>query len=166
MIGIVIFVNLIATVFSYEWTPLENYLHKAIHEGLFTGCQVAIATNSMLIYAKPFGTITPKMGIYAAPVTNSTLFDVGFLSQVIATNSALMDLIDIRKLHSNHRIGSYIPAFDEIEKFEIKVEDLLLHNSGVSPTFNKAFPLKPQDLLKEINEQKLAYNAGSKCIYS
>jgi CubicO group peptidase (beta-lactamase class C family) len=59
-----------------------------------------------------------------------------------------MDLIDIRKLHTNHRIGSYIPAFDEIEKFEIKVEDLLLHNSGVSSSLIKPFPLKPQDLLK------------------
>jgi hypothetical protein len=57
---IVIFVNLIALLACYDWTPLENYLHKAIHEGYFTGCAIAIATNSTVIYEKPFGTQASK----------------------------------------------------------------------------------------------------------
>jgi CubicO group peptidase (beta-lactamase class C family) len=114
MIFIAIFLNLLTVLLTYDWTPLENYVYKAIHEGTFTGCSIAIATNASIIYEKPFGTQSSNLGLYSFPVINSTLFDIGFLTQVIATNSALMDLIDIKKLHSNHRIGAYLPAFDEV----------------------------------------------------
>lgn len=130
MLKSLLIILFLSQTLSYNWTNVQNYIYSAINDGKFTGCVLAVADNETLLFHKAYGTISSKYGLYAPPVTIKSKFDINFLTQVIATNSALMDLIDIRKLHPSHRVGAYISAYEEVGKLDVKVEDLLLHNSG------------------------------------
>jgi hypothetical protein len=88
-----------------EWSATENLIYEAINDQKFSGCVLGVATHNSTIYKKAFGTIYHKQGFYAPPVTTSMKFDINYITQVIAINSILMNLIDIRKLHTSHRVG-------------------------------------------------------------
>ena len=61
---------------------------------MFCLCVLGIFNSTAALHKKAYGTITPKWGSYAPPVTIDMKFDINYLTQVIGINSVLMDLID------------------------------------------------------------------------
>ena len=75
---------------SYNWTDTENAIQKAITQGFFSGCVLAVATNNATLLKKAYGTIGPKKGFYSPPVTADMKFDLGFLTTPVGINACLM----------------------------------------------------------------------------
>jgi hypothetical protein len=65
---------------AYDWTNAEHIIEAAINDRIFTGCVLGIATNNATLFKKAYGTIGPKYGIYAPPVTVDMKFDLGYLT--------------------------------------------------------------------------------------
>lgn len=123
---------LLQVVFSaYDWTAVEKIIQHGISDRIFTGCVLGIATHNATIFKKAYGTIGPKYGFYAAPVTVDMKFDLGFLTEPIGINAALMELYDLSKLNTSTRASTLYFDFDNNGKRFITLQNLLEHNSGI-----------------------------------
>ena len=129
--GLLLILGVIAFVkANYDWTNAEHIIEQAINDRIFTGCVLGIATNNATLFKKAYGTLGPKYGIYAAPVTVDMKFDLGYLTEPIGINSALMELYDQSKLNTTTRASTLFFDFDNNGKRYITLQNLLEHNSG------------------------------------
>jgi CubicO group peptidase (beta-lactamase class C family) len=72
-----------------------------------------------------FGVVHPK------EMHAETAFDLGSITKIIATTSALMVLQDKQEFSLEDKVSRYIPQWSRNEKEEITIKDLLLHRSGL-----------------------------------
>jgi len=65
------------------------------------------------------------------PMTADTFFDLGSITKVLSTTAALMRLIDSKEISLNAKVSSFLGEWNDTDKDEITVKDLLLHRSGL-----------------------------------
>ena len=123
-----------AALCAYDWTNAEHIIESAINDRIFTGCVLGIATQNATIFKKAYGTLGPKYGFYSAPVTIDMKFDLGYLTEPIGINAALMELYDQSKLSTTTRASTLFFDFDNNGKRYITLQNLLEHNSGTKST--------------------------------
>lgn len=119
-----------AALSAYDWTNAEHIIEAAINDRIFTGCVLGIATQNATIFKKAYGTLGPKYGFYSPPVTIDMKFDLGYLTEPIGINAALMELYDQNKLNTTTRASTLFFDFDNNGKRYVTVQNLLEHNSG------------------------------------
>ncbi|NIO09148.1 MAG: serine hydrolase, partial [Deltaproteobacteria bacterium] len=129
------------------------------------GAVVLIGNLGKVVYRQAFGhrAIEPEK----LPMTVDTIFDVGSLTKVIATTTALMQLMEKGKLCIEDPVAKYWPEFKAKGKGEITVRELLTHCSGLRPGLN----LKPKwsgydTALKMILAEKPILPPGTRFVYS
>lgn len=146
-------------------TELENLINNGIANKYFPGAQLIIGTQEKIIYEKNFGKYTYDTDAQA--VTESSMFDLASVTKVIATTSAIMKLYDENKLNINDNVSLYIPEFATQEKGDIKIVNLLLHNSGLKAwiPFYKTCATREQ-ALQVLYNTPLDYAVGTKFVYS
>ena len=64
-------------------------------------------------------------------MTAGTIFDVASLTKVIATTTAVMQLVQKGDVRLNDPVAKYFPEFSDSDKSEITVRELLTHHSGL-----------------------------------
>jgi uncharacterized protein YbbC (DUF1343 family)/CubicO group peptidase (beta-lactamase class C family) len=96
-----------------------------------------------VIYRKAFGerSLEPTR----SPMTVDTIFDIASLTKVVATTTAVMQLVDPGKVRLNDPVVKYIPEFGQNGKNDITVRDLLTHYSGLEPDFDLNPPWMGRD---------------------
>lgn len=114
---------------------------EAIDQKIFPGCQVLVAKNGHIIYAKAFGHLSYHDD---EAVTNQTLYDIASITKVAATTLVAMKMIENQQLQLDRKLSDYLPeAKGEIGK--ITLRQLLSHTSGLQPylptTIYKQAPL-------------------------
>ena len=62
-------------------------------------------------------------------------FDLGYLTEPVGINSALMELYDNGKLNTTNRVSVLFFDFDNNGKRYVTIQNVLEHNSG---TFEKS----------------------------
>lgn len=110
---------------AYDWTDAEHIIENAIKERIFTGCVLGIATNNATIFKKAYGTVGPKHGLFAPPITVDMKFDLGLLTEPVGINSALMELYDQGKISLTSRAGLLFVDFNNNGKGFITIQNLL-----------------------------------------
>jgi CubicO group peptidase (beta-lactamase class C family) len=95
-----------------------------------SGCVLGVITQNATLLKKAYGTISPKHGFYAAPITVDMKFDLNSLTEVIGINAALMEMYDQAKYNTTDRVSRYLFDFDNNGKRYITIQNLLEHNSG------------------------------------
>lgn len=65
---------------NYNWNDLDRAVEKAIYEGVFHGCAIAVGNDTTVLLKKAYGTIGPKFGMYSPPITTEMRFDLGALT--------------------------------------------------------------------------------------
>ena len=145
-----IFVFLLSIVIAYDWSDVEHIINSGINEGIFSGAVLGVANNNSTYLKKAYGTTIPKRGFYAPPMLVNYKFDINRLSQVIGTNSALMELYDAGSINITRRISAMLTDFNNNNKTLITVDQMLEHNSGFPADYTAAFPATPALLLKNI----------------
>ena len=118
---------------AYDWTSAEQAIQNAINDRIFTGCVLGIATDNATLFKKAYGTLGPKYGFYSPPVTVDMKFDLGFLTEPIGINAALMEAYDQTKFNTTSRVGLIFGDVNNNGKGFITLQNLLEHNSGSSP---------------------------------
>jgi uncharacterized protein YbbC (DUF1343 family)/CubicO group peptidase (beta-lactamase class C family) len=66
-------------------------------------------------------------------MTLDTVFDLASLTKVIATTTAVMQLVEQGKVRLNDPVAKYLPEFAQNGKDDITVRQLLVHFSGLEP---------------------------------
>ena len=95
-------------------------------------------TDGKVVYRKAFGerSLVPER----RPMTVDTIFDMASLTKVIATTTAVMQLVEQGKIVLSAPVSEYWPEFKENGKEAITVRELMTHYSGLPPDLD----LKPE----------------------
>jgi beta-glucosidase-like glycosyl hydrolase/CubicO group peptidase (beta-lactamase class C family) len=156
------------TVAGFDFEKLkrvDEVVKQAVRDSAFPSAVVLAAHNGIVGYHKAFGTY--EYGPYARQVDVNTIYDLASVTKVIATTSAIMRLVDERKLSLDDPVVKYIPQFGQKGKEQITVYNLMVHNSGL-PAWRRfyEFCTTPQCVLDSIYATPLQYHPGDSTIYS
>jgi uncharacterized protein YbbC (DUF1343 family)/CubicO group peptidase (beta-lactamase class C family) len=144
---------------------LATVIEEAIRAGKCPGAVVLVGQDGKVVYRRAFGNraVVPA----AEPMTAETIFDLASLTKVIATTTAVMQLVEQGKIRLDEPAAEYWPEFKAHSKDTITVWELLTHYSGLRPDLN----LKPEwsgyeTALKMIIEETPVAPPGTRFIYS
>src|SRR5207302_7086995 len=102
------------------------------------GAVLAVGHDGKVIYRKAYGerSLEPRR----EAMTVDTIFDMASLTKVIATTTAVMQLMELGKVRLNDPVAKYIPEFAQNGKEDITIRQLLTHYSGLAPDLDLATP--------------------------
>ena len=123
---------------------LDSILQTSIQNHEIPGAVLLVSHDGHVIYRKAFGdrSLEPTR----APMTVDTIFDIASLTKVVATTTAVMQLVDGGKVRLNDPVVKYIPEFGQNGKSDITVRDLLTHYSGLPPDLDLSHPWAGRDV--------------------
>ncbi len=100
-----------------------------IRAGKIPGAVVLVGNGDRILYRKAFGyrAQQPKK----LPMTTDTIFDLASLTKVIATTTAIMQLVEQHRLQLDDTIAQYWPEFAANGKAQITVRQALTHYTGL-----------------------------------
>ncbi|MFM9955268.1 MAG: serine hydrolase, partial [Opitutaceae bacterium] len=83
------------------------------------------------VYRKAYG--QRALAPTAEPISEDTIYDAASLTKVVATTTAVMQLVERGKLELDAPVVRYLPAFAQHDKSAVTVRQLLMHHSGLRP---------------------------------
>jgi CubicO group peptidase (beta-lactamase class C family) len=151
-------------------TPLYDSiratLERAVADTAFPGAMVIVGSHDRIL-AK-YGAGTLDRGPEKSPVpTESTLWDMASLTKVIATTSAMMQLVEQHRVELDAPVQRYLPAWTGPNKENVTVRHLLTHSSGL-PAWRPLYKetSSPDDAMKLAYATPLDTLPGIRMIYS
>ncbi|HEY4053425.1 MAG TPA: exo-beta-N-acetylmuramidase NamZ domain-containing protein [Terriglobales bacterium] len=123
---------------------LDSIIQTSIQNHEIPGAVLLVGHDGQVIYRKAYGnrSLDPKV----EPMTVDTIFDLASLTKVIATNTAVMQLVEQGRIKLNDPVVKYIPEFGQNGKSDIRVRDLLTHYSGLPPDLDLTQPWSGRDV--------------------
>jgi uncharacterized protein YbbC (DUF1343 family)/CubicO group peptidase (beta-lactamase class C family) len=109
--------------------PIAEAVLEAIRAGHLPGAVVVVGNKGKVVYRQAFGdrSLVPRK----LPMTLDTVFDLASLTKVVATTTALMQLVERGRLRIEDPVSKYWPEFKGNGKERITVRHLLTHYSGL-----------------------------------
>ena len=110
---------------------VDAVIGQAIHDGNIPGAVLVVGHNGHVIYRKAYGNraLEPRR----EPMALDTIFDLASLTKVIATTTAVMQLVEQGKVRLNDPVAKYLPEFAQNGKDDVTIRQLLTHYSGLAP---------------------------------
>ncbi len=144
---------------------IEEIIIKSIHYGKIPGVVLFIGNQEKILYRGAFGNraLIPKK----LPMTIDTIFDLASLTKVVATTTAVMQLVEKGRLSLEDPVYRYWPEFKNNGKEAITIRHLLTHRSGLRAGLES--PQKcmgVETVLNLILSEKPIVPPGTKFIYS
>jgi CubicO group peptidase (beta-lactamase class C family) len=140
-------------------------LKEGVSKGFFPGAAVAIGTSADVYRVEHFGNscLIPEV----KPLERDTLFDLASLTKVVATNTLFMVFLDKGMVSVFDRVSNYVEGFENEDKEEITLFNLLTHTAGFVPFDALHKKCKDyEDVIKFISTSELRYKPGIKVVYS
>ncbi|WP_280747957.1 glycoside hydrolase family 3 N-terminal domain-containing protein [Parabacteroides sp. PF5-9] len=119
---------------------IDKIVAEGLEEKAYPGCQVLIAKEGQIIYHKSFGYFDFNK---SQRVTEKSVYDLASASKAAGTLLAVINAFDEKKFTLESKISDYIPSLKGSNKENLKIKELLYHQSGLIPTIN--FYLKAID---------------------
>ena len=144
---------------------VDSIVQEAIHAGQIPGAVVLVWHNGQVLYRKAFGyrALEPRREL----MTVDTVFDLASLTKVVATTTAVMQLVEKGEVRLNDPVAKYIPEFAQNGKEDITVRGLLTHYSGLQPDLDLTHPWQGRDTaLSMAFAEKPVNPPGSRFVYS
>jgi beta-glucosidase-like glycosyl hydrolase/CubicO group peptidase (beta-lactamase class C family) len=108
---------------------IDSLVMNGIKQGAFPGCQVIAAHRGEVFYHKAYGNHTYNK---ASPkVKISDVYDVASVTKVAATLPIVMRMVDEKTVDINNTLSNYISMHSQSNKGNLKIKDILLHQSGL-----------------------------------
>ena len=140
-------------------------VETAIQAGKIPGAVVLIGHEGQVVYRKAFGqsSLVPER----RAMTADTIFDLASMTKVVATTTAIMQLVEQGKIVLSAPASDYWPEFKQNGKELVTIRELMTHYSGLPPDLE----LKPawtgyDTAMKMIVAAKLNVPPGTRFIYS
>src|ERR1700688_3731202 len=122
---------------------VDAIIEQAVAEGNIPGAVLVVGHDGAVVYRKAYGSraLEPRR----EPMTLDTVFDLASLTKVIATTTAMMQLVEQGKVRLNDPVAKYLPEFAQHGKEDITVRQLLTHYSGLAPDLDLKEPWQGKD---------------------
>jgi CubicO group peptidase (beta-lactamase class C family) len=139
-----------------------SVLRDSVYDRIFPGAVAALITSTDDTYI-PFGfeTYDPS----APPITAESIFDVASLTKIMATATAVMQLVERKQLALDDHACDFLPSLRRAPKDRITIFQLLAHTAG----FAGGEPLRQcksrDDILNAIYSMELLYPPGTDRVY-
>ena len=148
-----------------QMAPISEMAKKEIQAGRIPGAVILIGNKGKVVYRRASGLRAQKPK--KVPMTADTIFDIASLTKVIATSTAVAQLVEMGKLNLEDPVAKYWPEFKVNGKEQITVRDLLTHYSGLRPALDS----RPNGsgyttVLSMVEEEKPVLPPGTSFIYS
>jgi uncharacterized protein YbbC (DUF1343 family)/CubicO group peptidase (beta-lactamase class C family) len=169
--AIVVFFYLPASAATTSPTPaprlavIDPIIKDAIRTGQIPGAVVLVWHNGQVMYRKAYGfrALEPRH----ETMTVDTVFDLASLTKVVATTTAVMQLVQSGAVRLNDPVTKYIPEFAQNGKEDITVRMLLTHYSGLEPDLDLSHPWAGRDAAFAMAfAEKLINPPGANFVYS
>jgi uncharacterized protein YbbC (DUF1343 family)/CubicO group peptidase (beta-lactamase class C family) len=117
---------------------VDAIIQQGITDGNIPGAVLVVGHNGKVVYRKAYGfrSLEPRR----VPMTLDTIFDLASLTKVVATTTAVMQLVELGKVRLNDPLAKYLPDFAQNGKDDITVRQLLTHYSGLAPDLDLSTP--------------------------
>jgi uncharacterized protein YbbC (DUF1343 family)/CubicO group peptidase (beta-lactamase class C family) len=146
-------------------TVLDPIIQDAIRTGQIPGAVVLVWHNGQVAYRKAYGfrALEPRR----ETMTVETVFDLASLTKVVATTTAVMQLVEKGQVRLNDPVARYIPEFAQNGKDDITVRMLLTHYSGLREDLDLSHPWQGRDTAFSMAFAEKPINPpGSRFLYS
>jgi len=144
---------------------LDGIIQQSIRDGEIPGGVVLVWHDGHVLYRKAFGyrSLEPER----EAMTTDTLFDIASLTKVIATTTAVMQLVGKGEIRLNDPVVRYVPDFAANGKDQITVRELLTHFSGLPPDLDLTQEWQGRETAYALaNDIKPTHPAGAGFLYS
>jgi uncharacterized protein YbbC (DUF1343 family)/CubicO group peptidase (beta-lactamase class C family) len=144
---------------------IDPIVQEAIRDGQIPGAVVLVGHDGQVIYRKAFGerSLEPRR----EAMTVDTIFDLASLTKVVATTTAVMQLVQKGQIRVNEPVAKYIPEFAEDGKEQITIRELLTHFSGLPKDLDLSQPWEGRETgLRMAYTEKPIYAPASRFVYS
>jgi uncharacterized protein YbbC (DUF1343 family)/CubicO group peptidase (beta-lactamase class C family) len=140
-------------------------VEEAIADHQLPGAVIVVGRGDRVEYRKAFGNRALVPAI--EPMTLDTIFDLASLTKVVATTTAVMQLVEDGRIRLAERVSTYIPGFERYGKDRITIRQLLTHTSGLRPDLELtvSFDGAAEAIRRAIEEVPIA-TPGERFIYS
>ena len=120
-----------------RFSRIDGVARQEIASGSIPGAVILVGHKGKIVYRKAFGTraILPRW----QPMTEDTIFDIASLTKVVATTTAIMQLVDQKAVRLDAPVAKYLPEFGKNGKRGITIRQLLTHTSGLRADVNPRF---------------------------
>jgi uncharacterized protein YbbC (DUF1343 family)/CubicO group peptidase (beta-lactamase class C family) len=147
-----------------QLAPIAEVVEEAIRAGHIPGAVVLVGNQGRVVYRRAFGdrALVPEK----LPMMPDTIFDVASLTKVVATTTALMQLVERGRLRIDDPVRTYWPEFKGSGKERITVRHLLTHYSGLRDINNSQNRPGYDTTLKMIAAGKPISAPGTRFEYS
>ena len=112
-----------------RFARIDQVTKKEIAAGHLPGAVVLVGHKGKIVYRQAFGlrSLEPR----PQPMTTDAIFDIASLTKVVATTTAIMQLVDQGRLRLDEPVAKYWPDFAKNGKGSITIRQLLTHTSGL-----------------------------------
>ncbi len=114
---------------QYDTDKVDQVVENAIKERIFPGAVLVVGNSNEILYQKAYGHYTYDSS--SQKVKMEAIFDLASLSKVFGTGMCIMKAIDSGLVDPEKAVVDYLPEMNKEGKDEIKVKNLLMHNSGM-----------------------------------
>jgi len=108
---------------------LDSIANDAIAKGAMPGAVVLVAKNGKIAYSKAYGYCSYDKSL---PTTPETIYDMASVTKICATTISVMKLYDEGKIGLDKTLGDYLNWVKGTNKENITIENILLHQGGLS----------------------------------
>jgi len=117
---------------------VDSIIQQAIADGNIPGAVWLVGHDGKVVYRKAYGdrALEPRR----EAMTLDTVFDMASLTKVIATTTAVMQLVEQGKVRMNDPVAKYLPEFAQNGKDDVTVRQLMTHYSGLEPDLDLNSP--------------------------
>ena len=110
---------------------VDALIEAAIRDGATPGAALVVGRGDRVVRLRGYGRLDWASG--AAEVTDSSLYDLASLTKVIATTTAVMQLVERGDLALDTRIGEHLFDWAMDWRRDVTVRQLLTHRGGLPP---------------------------------
>lgn len=151
---------------------VSRLLAQGLAEGSFPGAVLVVGYEGQLVFEEAVGDASQRP--VPRPMTLDTVFDLASLTKPIATTTALMWLVETRKVSLDTPIRTYLPDCRQADYNTPSVRQLLAHCAGFPawrPYYRTIDPFLAQRHRKErvyqaIHTEPLTASPGTTMCYS
>jgi uncharacterized protein YbbC (DUF1343 family)/CubicO group peptidase (beta-lactamase class C family) len=122
---------------SRRFAKIDQVARREIACGHIPGAVILVGYQGRIVYRKAFGQRCVEP--YCQPMKVNTVFDLASLTKVVATTTAVMQLVDRGLIRLDAPAARYWPAFAANGKGGITIRQLLTHTSGLRPEVSSRY---------------------------
>ena len=144
---------------------VDSVIQQAVADGNIPGAVLIVGHDGKVVYRKAYGNraLEPRR----ETMTLDTVFDLASLTKVVATTTAVMQLVEQGKVRMNDPVAKYLPEFAQNGKEDVTIRQLLTHYSGLEPDLDLKTTWEGKDTgYKMAFAETPAEAPGSRFVYS